>query len=543
MIALRAYQRDAIDRVGRLVDGGVRRVLVVSPTGSGKTVLAAELVRQAAQRGERTLLVAHRREIVNQTYDKLRAHGLAEAQVGVLMACDSRRPPGALVQVASVDTLRHRDLPEADIVVVDEAHRALAASYRSLEAAYGAAIHIGLTATPYRSDGKGLRSAYDELVVVTTARQLVADGFLVAPRVFAAARGSVDLRDVRVRCGDYEERALARAVNTAGLVGNIVEHWTKIAGNRRTVVFAVNIAHSRHIVDRFREAGVSAEHLDAYTPARERDAMLARLDRGETRVVSQCTALAEGWDQPSVKCAVLARPTRSETLYLQQAGRILRPWVDPDTGEPVGALLLDHAGCTDQFRLPQDDRVYSLDGDEVRDGSLAPAPTKRCPECGAVVTLRAATCEECGFDFGPHGDGVPAEADGELVEKTASEDEEERRRWAAYARLARLAEARGYKPGWAFHRYKARYGCEPPAFPPRTSGAVATEEEKRAFVQELRDIVVRRGYRVGFVFYRYKERFHEEPPPGWDAPLFGANDNGASPHGDAASYAQPSGGR
>ncbi|MBL8718121.1 MAG: hypothetical protein JNL79_19225 [Myxococcales bacterium] len=164
-------------------------------------------------------------------------------------------------------------------------------------------------------------------------------GFLVEPRVFTVpAHALPDLSTVKVRGGDYDERELADAVDRRQLVGNIVEHWRKHADGVRTVVFAVSIAHSKHIVERFQEAGVRAEHLDGGTPMLERDAILARLDRGETQVVGSIGTLCEGTDIPSVKCAILARPTKSTGLYLQQAGRILRPYQD----QP--AVILDHAG-------------------------------------------------------------------------------------------------------------------------------------------------------------------------------------------------------
>ena len=186
----------------------------------------------------------------------------------------------------AIDTLRHRAKPLADLVIVDEAHRALAKSYREVAAAYPDAVHLGLSATPYRADGQGLGDAYDDLVVVSTPAQLIAEGFLVEPRVFTVRPSELpDLSGVRTRRGDYDERALAAAVDRQPLVGNIVEHWQRLADGRRTVAFAVSVEHSRHIAERFREAGIAAEHLDGTTTPLERDAILRRLERGETRVV------------------------------------------------------------------------------------------------------------------------------------------------------------------------------------------------------------------------------------------------------------------
>ena len=360
-VQLRPYQLDAIARLDERVTQGARRVLLVAATGSGKTTIASSIIVRAIHRGQRVLFLAHRRELINQAYRRLLDCGLPATSLGILMASDPRRRPGAPVQIASVDTLRNRTRPGADIVFTDECHRALANSYQQIAADYPNALHVGLTATPYRADGKGLEDAYDELLVVASPKLLIAEGYLVEPRVFTIPSAKrPDLSRVKMAKGDYASDQLEQAVDRAGLVGNIVEHWLEHAQGVRTVVFAVSVAHSKHIVDRFRAAGVAAEHLDGMTPTAERDGILSRLESGATHVVSNVGVLCEGWDQPSVKCAVLARPTKSTGLYLQQAGRILRPW----DNQP--AIILDHGGCALEHGLPQDDREFSLEGRKKR---------------------------------------------------------------------------------------------------------------------------------------------------------------------------------
>jgi DNA repair protein RadD len=324
MITLREYQTGAIERLDERIAAGVKRIIIVAPTGSGKTTIAAWIIMRAFGRGQRVLFCAHRRELISQSYNRLMQIGIPKEMLSIMMSTDKRGRPGAPVTVASVDTLRNRDNPPADIVFVDECHRALAPTYRNISRHYSQAIHLGLTATPYRADGKGLKDAYDELLVVSSPQELIDHGYLVCPRVFAAK--APELAGIKIKQGDYDASALADAVDTKILIGNIVEHWQRLASGLRTVAFATSVQHSRNIAAQFVEHGIKAEHLDGTTPTDERDAILGRLDSGETLVVSNCGVLGEGWDQPSCKCAILARPTKSTGLYLQQAGRILRPW-------------------------------------------------------------------------------------------------------------------------------------------------------------------------------------------------------------------------
>lgn len=462
MFELRPYQTRAVDHVLERERAGVRRLLVVAPTGAGKATLAAELALQFAIAEKRVLFVAHRRELILQAYRRFADHGIPERELGVIMADDPRRRPRALVQIASIDTLRARTKPRAKLVMVDEAHRALAKSYRDLETHYPHALHLGFTATPYRASGRGLGDAYDELFAVATPKELIADGYLVEPRAYTIpAERRPDLSRVRVRKGDYDERALADAMDRGALVGDIVEHWKKHASGVRTVAFAASVAHSKHIAERFRAAGVPAEHLDGTMAAAERDAIIARIDRGETLVVSNMGILQEGWDQPSVKCAILARPTKSTGLYLQQAGRILRPW------DGQRATILDHAGCVLEHGLPQEDRPFSLGarpstGDGA-DRDAAP-PVRVCPSCHAILPIAARACTSCqkSLFVEREREGVPEESDGQLI--VATEDVVRRAEWD---RLCETATARGYQPGWAFHQFRERFGEPPPAAWPR----------------------------------------------------------------------------
>lgn len=524
MITPRPYQLDAVEKSRRLIARGAKRILLVLPTGGGKTVIASYIIARALERGSRVLFLAHRRELIFQTVRKLVAMGVAPERVSFLLGQEKLVPlddgtrravlrnPTAPVQVASIDTFRNRVPPPADLVFIDEAHRALSAGYRNAVEAYPGAVVLGLTATPYRADGKGLGDVFQELVAIATPQMLIDEGYLVAPRVFTVPSGSLpDLSKVKTRGGDYAEEQLAEACDRASLVGDIVEHWKKHAGDRRTVAFSVNVEHSKHIVERFVAAGVAAEHLDGMTPADERAAILARLERGDTRVVSNCGVLCEGWDMPSVKVCILARPTKSTGLYLQQAGRILRP----HAGET--AIILDHAGCAVAHGLPQDEREFSLEAKKKRRRKAADdgPPCKTCEGCFAVVPSSARVCPECGREFPASEAGPPDEVDGQLVEVKPVSLHEKRCWWNE---LCAQARREGRRSGWASYEYKKRFGVWPPRSfpsPDYDPTRVYTLEEKRAYFDALVREVEAKGYKPKYVAARYHGKFREWPPLEW----------------------------
>ena len=338
--------------------------------------------------------------------------------------------------------------------------------------------------------------------MVASPSILIADGFLVAPRVFTVPASHLpDLSGVKVRGGDYSEDELERAVDTGALVGDIVEHWQRRAPGVRTVAFACSVAHSKHIAERFRTAGVAAEHLDGTTPTDERDAILGRLESGATLVVSNCGVLCEGWDQPSVKCCILARPTKSTGLYLQQAGRILRPY----QGE--SAVILDHAGCAVEHQLPQADREFSLeDAPKKKRGEKdATPPTKTCEGCFAVVAPATRVCPECGWEFpAPEAKTAPEEQAGELVEVKPATPEEMRAAWDEFC-----AQRGGRKPGWVFHRFVERFGTKPPKAwkVPETDEDNPTDdvliETLWKYLREARE----KGHKEAAPMFRFRGRF------------------------------------
>jgi superfamily II DNA or RNA helicase len=344
---LRDYQRHAIDELRQHLHANP---ILVIPTGGGKTRTAAEFVREFPGR---TLWLAHRRELIKQAAASLEQSGL---RVGIIQAgypSYASRP----VQVASVQTLARRTPPAVDLIVIDESHHTPGRSFQQLLEHYTGIPRIGLTATPFRLDGRPLGDTFGYLVVAAHTDELVERGLLIEPRVYAPPPAS--LTGIRVTRGDFETGRLATVCDKPKLIGDIVQTWQRFAAGRRTVVFAVNVEHSRHIIESFVAAGVAAEHLDGSTPLAQRDAALKRLASGETLVLSNCNLVSEGWDLPALDCAILARPTASLCLHIQQVGRIMRA-CHGKSGACIaeGELVLTEHGLVPIEKVSRNSRVW-----------------------------------------------------------------------------------------------------------------------------------------------------------------------------------------
>jgi DNA repair protein RadD len=480
---LRTYQRGVIARIYQEIEDGKRRVIVVMPTGSGKTVVIADFINTEVARGHRVLVLAHRRELIQQTVAKLFAVGV---DAGIVQAGFPPRPDEH-VQVASVSTLHARavrssvmETPPADVIVVDEAHHVRARTYRQIIKLYSDAIVIGLTATPCRGDGRGLGPSFDTMIEGPSVAELTQAGHLVPTRIYAPP--PPDLSGVQVARGDYVESALAAVVDKPELVGDVVTHWLRHADRRPTLLFATGINHARHCCDELRRAGVLAEHLDGGTPPEERDAILAGFVAGRVEVICNCAVLTEGVDMPAASCLVLARPTKSLGLYRQMVGRVLRP-----APGKTDALILDHAGAVFAHGFPDDPIEWTLAEDRravnkahaARLTYRAPRLTN-CPECSAV-RFEGKPCTACGWR--PRAKPVAVEvAEGDLGEVDRSRRVAgaglDRNRF--HGMLAHIGRERGYAAGWAAHKFKEKFGEWPPT---RYPIPVPPDDATRAWVR------------------------------------------------------------
>jgi len=420
LIRLRDYQVRAVDAADLAFLGGARSVLVVAPTGAGKGTIAAWRLQAEVARGGRCVFLVHREEIVSDVASRLLAAGCSDVATrsgGRLVGA-----PDARVQVCSVQTLTARPdaRPPATLLVTDEAHHAVAATYRALYAAYPGVPHLGLTATPERSDRTALGDVYDELVTVASVRELTEAGWLVPCDVIAPAKAAQALA-----CSPAE--ALAR-----------------YAPKGRALVFCGTKDEARELAAQHGGACVIGE-------TRDRGDVLRAFRRGEIPFLSTVQVLTEGVDVPEAEVVILARGCSSVGMFLQITGRVLRP-----APGKARALLVDLRGAVHAHGMPDDDRAFSLTGRAIS-GKAKGEPIRQCASCGRVAKTWLGACPRCGSAPPPMpAQRVKAAA---LAKVTSTASEGERR--AYFDALCAQARRSGYRPGWVGIRFKGRFGHWP----------------------------------------------------------------------------------
>lgn len=423
---LRPYQMDLVERTYAAL-ATFDRVMMQAPTGAGKTVLFSEITRAYHRDHKRVLLLVHRKELITQTTAKFFKFNVP---CGIISA-GFNPSPSQPIQLASVQTAIKRKLPyHFDLIIIDEAHHATANSYRDIVSRFPDAKVLGVTATPCRTDGSGFDKDFDYLVEGPSVRSLITDGYLVEPRVYAAPLRE-DLSKLKVVAGDYDNKAMSEMLDNTSIIGGLVDQYRKKADGKRTVVFAINVEHSLHIVNAYNAEGIRAAHVDGTTPQADRDRILRQFGSGDITVLSNVGIVTEGFDVPAIECVQLARPTKSLALYLQMVGRGLRPV--EGKGECV---ILDHVNTVFEHGLPADDRKWTLKGVEKKQG----------PKQLMCLDARTRTV------YQPHE--LPKEIEEvELVPVTFDS-----MRIAQLQKFIKDAKRMQFRPGWAWYKFIDKVG-------------------------------------------------------------------------------------
>ena len=437
-MALRDYQLDLLDKLFRAYADGYKAPCVVLPCGGGKSVITAEIARRVTEKGKNVLFLVHRKELCEQIEQTFSNWGVNMSLCRVMM-----------VQTM---TRRLKKYKAPDFIITDENHHSLAQSYKKIYDRFPGVPRVGVTATPERMGGKGLKDVNDILVQGVTAKWLTDNHYLSPYRYFAP---NIKLPKFHIKHGEYDSREVNRYFenNVRYIYGDAVEHYRRLADGKQAICYLPGVEVSRLIASKFTADGIPAAHIDGSTPKAERAEIIEGFRRGDIKILCNVDIISEGFDVPDCECAILLRPTKSLTLFIQQSMRCMR------YKEGKTAIIIDHVNNVAQHGFPDAEREWTLEGHEKPKGE---APVKTCPECFACVPAQTESCPHCGHVFEVEKKKRRAVIDKnfKLVEISRAEDRIKHYLTPGECKtvdeLKIYARQHGYKPGWVWYQQKAR---------------------------------------------------------------------------------------
>ena len=464
MLALREHQLEVVEKLNEGFANGHTRQLLYAPTGFGKTEVAMAIMKAVADNYQKTAMVLDRIVLVNQTSMRLARYGIEH---GVMQAGHWRERPYEKIQVCSAQTLEKRkNTPDIDLLIIDECHVLRRSTVNFLRDNPQIKV-IGLTATPFT---KGLGDIYTHIIGASPTGDLIEKGWLVPLKVFIAKE--IDMTGVKKVAGEWS----ADQVSERGMriVGDVVSEWAKktyeIFGKPvKTIVFCAGVDHGKELAKRFEDAGFNFKSISYKEDDDYKRMIIEDFSRPDTDIngLIATDILTRGFDVTDVMIGVSARPfSKSFSSHVQQMGRVMRPHEGKEYG-----VWLDHSG--NYLRFKDDwDRVFdygvdSLDGGLEEKAKKEPTDKEKveakCPSCGALWIWKSDECGECG-----HIKKKIAQIqvlDGELQELAVANSKLKIDNRQFFQELMHYATSRGYKEGWAAHKYKEKFGVFPKNIP------------------------------------------------------------------------------
>ena len=447
---LRPYQEEIIRETYKGLKQ-YRKVLVVAPTGSGKTVITSHAIKDAISKGRKCYFIVHREELVFQT--KATLQNVGKMRVGIIKAGHAKTDY-AQVYIASAQTMTARKfMPEPDsVVIIDEVHTVgfYKAPKRIID--FHPGFVIGVTATPWRTKkSEGLADLFEAVVKAPAPDELTKMGFLSPARVFGYPK-TYNLTGIKRQAGDYKNDELATACDTDESNNFIVSQTLKFLGNRTAIAFCVNVQHASRLAWAFQEAGIKSVAVHGGTTTDDRQEMYRSLSDGNLRVLTSVGVLTEGFDIRSIGMVIMARPTQSKALNVQMFGRGLRTHEDKKD-----CIVLDFAANYSRHGIASQMTREEMDPD-CKSDKKGEAPTKECKQCGAVVHTTTPVCPECGAVFPPPKPKPKEDLKDDLVEMTKKGSDFHR---DMFLELATNCMKKRYKLGKAKFDFKNRFGRWP----------------------------------------------------------------------------------
>lgn len=456
MPSLRPLQEYMLNEVRKAMRE-TKRVVLMAATGSGKTVIAAKIIKNVLDNGKSVVFIVDRIVLANQTSNVLVNYSIPH---GVIQSQNERFDIDQRAQVCSIQTLKLRGCPKADVIIIDECH-VLHKEHIAIMERNPEAYILGLSATPY---SKGLGKYFDRHIEPVPVKKLIEEKYLVPFDIYGPS--IADLSRLKVVAGEYTEKSLSETYDKVDIVGDVVKTWQRLTPDKKTIVFGVNVAHIKHLVEQFKSVGVSAVEINYQQTEEEREAALVSFTEGSVKVLCSVEVATKGFDCPEVEVAVLAVATKSMIKWTQTTGRALRLYPDKEK-----AIILDLGGNAERLGFPDDYEFTELDtGKKKKNGEAKKEERlpKKCPSCDFIKPIGVRECPACGFipEFKKDVDVEDAELE-KLKRKAKSQYTLEQKE-SFLSQLNTYAASKGFKQGkngvygWAIHAYVEKFGSAPP---------------------------------------------------------------------------------
>ncbi len=452
MFNLRPYQQDLINNCKQALRDGYKAPCLVLPCGGGKSIITADIAKGATDKSNRVLFLVHRKELCEQIENTFRKYGVNKVLADVMM-----------VQTAS---RRLDKLPKYSLIITDEGHHCKANTYRKIYDYYMNIPRIFVTATPCRLGGDGLQGVCDVLIEGPTVKQLIDMGNLSQYRYFAPTLA--DFSKVHSVAGDFNTSEVNQILNKNKIYGDVIKYYRKLADGKQGICYCVNVEHSKEMARMFRENGIAARHIDGDTDASIRADIIRQFRTGECKMLCNVGLISEGFDVPNCDVVILLRPTKSLSLYIQQAMRCMR--FKPDKT----AIIIDHVGNYLRHGMPDDDREWGLDKKQTArkkatndEGKLA---IRNCKNCFGTFESKHDVCPYCGAAYVIERKELEQMQEVQLQEIKEAEKQQAREiamtksniaECNSYQECVEWCKHNGKKVGYAWHAWNNRkYGVK-----------------------------------------------------------------------------------
>lgn len=441
------YQKKLVNKARQSLANGKKSILLVSPAGSGKSVIIAEIVRLTTKNKKRVMFTVHRQELIKQIIQDFNQNDVDMNYVTIM----------TVGKIAN----RLTKLPKPDLIITDETHHSKASTYRKIYEYFNNIPRLGFTATPWRMNGAGFDDIYDEMIEGLSVAELIEKGNL-APYKYYSVKLLDESKLAKSSTGDYTNKSIDNAIGKT-IFGDVVKTWQDKASGQQTIIYAHDIEYSKQVAEAFNTAGINARHCDSKTPQTERDKIMNDFKSGSLKVLSNVDLISEGFNVPDCSCVIMLRPTQSLVLFIQQSMRCMR--FKPNKV----ATIIDHVGNYTRFGMPDTKNEWDIKGwkkagkKKVKSDAIG---IWECLECHAVNETGKDRCEVCGWikpkqdvqmDVDEHVEieqvgGLNMTTDYTMIKYAKMKPDQANSRHE----LAMIAKARGYKPGWAYHQAKQR---------------------------------------------------------------------------------------